>query len=222
MLSSGFLAFARHIGFLGALEERGLEPEAVVGTSSGSMVGALWLAGLSREALAEELGAAAPLARLSLSSRPWRGLFDMRPVIQRLEAKLPPRIEDLPRPFAVGVMDRSGAHRLLTSGPLAPAIAASCAMPKVFSPVSVDGVPFQDGGAADRLGLDAWRAWRSGRSAVAHWVERTAGIEVKTQLEGVFVVRSPRSGARLWSLGDFRGQLEESRRVAAEQLARLL
>lgn len=221
VLSSGFLAFARHIGFLSALEARGLRAEAVVGTSSGSMVGALWLAGLGEHALVEELGATAPLLRLAPSTRPWRGLLDMRPVVRRLRARLPARIEDLSRPFAVGVMNERGEHELLTRGPLAEAIAASCAMPTLFRAVVVEGVAYRDGGAVDRLGLDAWRRWRPGQRAVAHWVERTAGREVETGLSDVFVVRSPRSRARLWSLGDFRAQLEESRRLAAERLERL-
>lgn len=219
VLSSGFLAFARHIGFLAAVDARGLSPEAVVGTSSGAMVGALWLAGLSKEELALELGSSAPLTKLMLSRRPWRGLFDMKPVIELLSRRLPPRIEDLPRPFAVGVMSKGGAHELLHTGPLAEAIAASCAIPRVFAPVRVGERFLADGGAVDRLGLDAWRAWRPAQTAVAHWVERSAGRDVSSSLEDVFVVRSPRSGARLWSLGDFDAQLAESQERSAEQLA---
>nr|MBA2319938.1 patatin-like phospholipase family protein [Deltaproteobacteria bacterium] len=46
VLSSGFLAFARHTGFLAAVEELGLPVDAVCGTSSGALVGALWTSGL--------------------------------------------------------------------------------------------------------------------------------------------------------------------------------
>jgi hypothetical protein len=47
-------------------------------------------------------------------------------VIERLRQVLPPRIEDLGRPFAVGVVSQ-GEHLLIDEGPLPEAVAASCA-----------------------------------------------------------------------------------------------
>lgn len=220
LLSSGFLAFARHLGFLDALDGAGVPVEAVVGTSSGAMVGALYLAGADLDAIAAELGSQAPLRSLALSRAPWRGVLSMAPVQDRLTRLLPARFSDLPRPMAVGVIDAAGRHRLVTEGDLVAAVTASCAMPGLFHPVTVDGAPYKDGGAADRLGVDAWRAWRPGRAAVAHWVARTAGKDVAADLEGVTVVRTPRSGAKLWSLGDFGAQRAEARAQAEIQLAK--
>lgn len=218
LLSSGFLAFARHIGFLDALTAKGLEPEAVLGTSSGAMVGALWLAGHPLDDVAEELSRAAPLRSLRPSVTPWRGAFSLRAVQTRLQIFLPERFEDLPRPFGVGVVGPDGAHRLITSGPLAPAVMASCAMPYVFTPVAVDGRACHDGGALDRLGVQPWRRWRPGQRAIAHWVSRTAGKDAAADLSGVTVVKTPRSGAKLWSLGDFEAQRGEAARLARAQL----
>ena len=48
ILSSGFLAFARHIGVFDAIEECDIEVDAICGTSSGSMVGALYAAGYTQ------------------------------------------------------------------------------------------------------------------------------------------------------------------------------
>jgi len=214
LLSSGFLAFARHLGFLDALTATGAEVEAVVGTSSGAMVGALYLAGADLDAIAAELGSQAPLRSLALSRAPWRGLLSMAPVQERLTRLLPARFSDLPRPFAVGVVGAGGRHTLVTEGELVAAVCASCAMPGIFHPIDVNGVACKDGGAADRLGVDAWRAWRPGRTAVAHWVERTAGKDVEADLAGVTVIRTPRSGAKLWSLGDFDAQRAEARAQA--------
>ena len=219
LLSSGFLAFARHLGFLDALGATGRAVDAVVGTSSGAIVGALYLAGADLDAIAAELGAQAPLRSLALSRAPWRGVLSMAPVQARLTAMLPPRFEDLPRPFAVGVVDPAGRHALVTEGDLVAAVAASCAMPGLFHPVTVNGARCKDGGAADRLGVQAWRAWRPGRRAIAHWVERTAGQDVAADLEAITVVRTPRSGAKLWSLGDFTAQRAEARALAEIQLA---
>ncbi len=218
LLSSGFLAFARHIGVLQALLAAGRSVDAVVGTSSGAMVGALFAAGHSPEAISALVAGRRPLGLMRPSLRPWRGLCRLDPLIGFLSANLPERIEDLPRPFAVGVIDRTGRHHLLTRGGLAQAVAASCAMPHVFAPVEVDGVPYADGGAADRLGLDAWRAFRPGRAAIAHEVARTAGRDLQADRSGVWTIATPRSGASFWSLGDVVGQIAEARALATEQL----
>ncbi|MGM0576440.1 MAG: patatin-like phospholipase family protein [Myxococcota bacterium] len=215
VLSSGFLAFARHVGFLRAVEEAGLEAGAVCGTSSGALVGALWAAGLPARDVAEELSTRTPLSLMRPHGRPWRGVFSLERILGRLRQLLPPRFEDLGRPFAAGVAGPGRTYRLLRSGPLPESVAASCAMPAVFAPVEVDGVAYSDGGAVDRVGLAAVRRWRGGaRPTIVHLVERTAGRQVDEGLEEVVVVRTPRSGARFWSLGDFDGQVEEARRLA--------
>ncbi len=221
LLSSGFLAFARHIGFLDALIETKVEVDAIVGTSSGSVVGALYLAGLNLDEVAEEISSTPPASGLSISWTPWRGLLSTRKARTRLSQMLPKRIEDLPRPFAVGVMDKAGQHQLITQGGLTEAVMASCAMPTLFEPIKVEDVPYRDGGAVDRLGVDAWRRWRPGKKAVAHWVERTAGKDVDSDLSGGTVIKTPRSGAKLWSLGDFPGQRVGERTLAAAQLQKL-
>ena len=45
VLSSGFLAFAAHAGFLAAVEDVGIKVRGVMGTSSGAITGALYAAG---------------------------------------------------------------------------------------------------------------------------------------------------------------------------------
>lgn len=134
-----------------------------------------------------------------------------------LRPHLPERFEDLPIPLAVGVVEGK-CHGLLTSGPLLPAVVASCAMPYVFAPVEVAGRWYQDGGAADRLGLDAWRQWRPQRQAWAHQVARTAGVDVPTDRSGVALIATPRSGASFFSLGDFDRQVAEAKAIALQAL----
>lgn len=217
LLSSGFLAFARHLGFLDALTAEGVDIEGLVGTSSGAMVGALWSAGHPLDDIAEELSRTAPLWTLRPSWRPWRGAFSLETARARLSTFLPETFEALSRPFAVGVVGPDGAYRLVTEGDLPAAVIASCAMPYVFNPVRVNDEICHDGGAKDRLGVDAWRIWRPDRTALAHWVMRTAGQDVDTDLSGVTVVRTPRSGAKLWSLGDFAGQRKEACKLTLDQ-----
>src|SRR5262249_26959677 len=157
VLSSGYLAFARQIGFLDALEASGLPVEAVCGTSSGAMVGALWAAGHSAERIAHEVPRP-PISALRPSFRPWQGLLDQREMLRRLKLLLPTDFSGLERPFAVGCMSMAGDPVLLHSGSLPEAVAASCAIPWLFRPVMVDGVPTLDGGPRDRTFIRPFRA----------------------------------------------------------------
>jgi len=71
---------------------------------------------------------------------PWRGgLLSLDAVVDRLAQLLPPTFEDLERDFAVGVVTAEGEHVLIDSGPLPEAVAASAAIPFVFSSVDVPG-----------------------------------------------------------------------------------
>ncbi|MFH1811166.1 MAG: patatin-like phospholipase family protein [Pseudomonadota bacterium] len=211
VLSSGYLAFARHIGVLRAVEELGLDVQGVCGTSSGALIGALWAAGLSSDALLDEIARRRPLQWTRPHWPPWRGLLSLAPLLERLREQLPPSFENLRRPLAVGVVDDRGQHALLHSGPLPEAVAASCAIPHLFAPIEIAGQTYSDGGARDRIGLDAWRAWRGEHLVLLHLVERSHGPSHGPLPENVTVLPSARSGAGLWSLGDIPRQVEETR-----------
>lgn len=219
LLSSGYLAFARHCGFLLAVEDVELPVGAVCGTSSGALVGALWAAGLGAEDIAAELRARRPWDLLRAHGAIWRGAFRLDPVTALLRTWLPDRFDALPRALAVGV-SVGGHHRLLTAGALPEAVTASCAIPYAFCPVEVDGLRCADGGATDRVGHAAWQGWRGPRASVVHLVDRSHGRDQPLP-DGVPVVRSGRSGAKLWDLGDFDGQVAQTRAAALRVLAAL-
>ena len=218
-MSSGYLAFARHVGFLSALEESTLKVEAIVGTSSGALIGALWAAGLRGEEIAALISERAPLSYLRL--RFTGGLFSLEPMIELLRQHLPERFEELPIPLAAGVVDDRGQYRLITEGPLPEAVAASCAVPYLFRAITIGGERLRDGGVSDRVGWAAWRAWRPSRApsqALVHWVNRTHGKDVPLPSDAT-VVRSPRSRAHLWSLGPFAQQVHESATLTRQALS---
>lgn len=152
-LSSGFFGFFAHAGAVSVLEEEGLLPAEIAGSSAGALVGGLWAAGVPAARIREELLA---LRRADF----WDpgvglGLLRGRLFRDRLEAILPVRtFEECPRRLAVSVFDvRARRTLVLRSGPLAPALHASCAAPVLFQPVPVDGRLCSDGGVLDRHGL---------------------------------------------------------------------
>ena len=204
VLSSGFLAFARQAGFLQAVEDAGLEVDGVCGTSSGALAGALWAAGMSAAEIAAECSSRAPIAWMRPNLAVWRGLFTTGPALERLRALLPPTFQDLNRPFGVGVIDEAGRSLVLTSGPLPEAVAASCAIPWVFAPVTVGGGLYRDGGVGDRTGLRTWLARRE-TQALVHLVAASGGGQAPGMSLAWAVARTPKSGASFFGLGDFNG-----------------
>jgi NTE family protein len=152
-LSSGFFGFFAHAGVVAVLEEEGLRPARIVGSSAGALVGALWAAGLPAARLRDEL----LLLRREHFWDPWpgAGLLRGRLFRARLEAMLPVRtFEECPTPLALSAFDVLALRTaVLRSGPLAPAVHASCAAPVLFQPVRIGARLYSDGGVLDRHGL---------------------------------------------------------------------
>lgn len=230
LLSSGFLCFSSHCGFLSALETRGLAPSAIVGTSSGSLAAAMLAAGLGADEIADVMSEQRPISLVRPSRTPWRGPLSTRALVRRMREVLPPTFAELERPLAVGVY-RPGVREplLLTEGDLPRAVAASCAVPKMFSPISIDGNRYADGGAVDRTMHRAWREWRPGQEALVHLVSSLPAGEfgprdgVADADEDVLgVVRTERTAASFFSLKDFEGERARAREAAGRQLDALL
>ncbi|PNH03908.1 hypothetical protein TSOC_009991 [Tetrabaena socialis] len=246
VLSSGFLAFASHAGFLLAVEEAGLSVGGVMGTSAGALTGALYCAGYTPRQVAKHLSENTPATLLRPSLTPWRGgALSLEGVVARLRDLLPPRFEDLSREFAVGVVTADGRHLLIDSGPLPEAVAASAAIPFVFQAVDVPGRsrhgPFKDGGVVDRVGLKAWRDRRRVQmkhhvfngsasprppTCLVHVIERSSPFSGSDDMTAtgeshILVVKSPRSGANFFDLGAFDDTMSLAAERATSQLHRL-
>uniref|UniRef100_A0A7S0WPM6 Patatin n=1 Tax=Chlamydomonas leiostraca TaxID=1034604 RepID=A0A7S0WPM6_9CHLO len=244
ILSSGFLAFANHSGFLQAVEEAGLRVGGVMGTSAGALAGSLYCAGYKPHEVAEHLSSTPPISFLRPSLAPWRGgLLSLDGVVERLRELLPATFEELNMELAVGVVTADGRHQLIDSGPLPEAVAASAAIPFVFQSVDIPGHtqrnPYKDGGVVDRIGLAAWRDRRRSQlkaaglnparvpPALVHVISRSSpfsGFDDVGALSEpqVCVVRSPKAGVNFFSLGDFEGHMSASRQRARPVLVEAL
>ena len=148
-----------HIGVARALEDLGLRPRRIVGTSMGAIIGAGMAAGRSADRME---AVARRRSVLRMIGRPGRlALFDPRPLLEWVAADLgDPRIEELETPLGVTTYDLvAGRPRLLTEGRLVDALAVSIAVPLFFPPRrDRDGV-WCDAGPWEGIPVSQARAW---------------------------------------------------------------
>ena len=136
-----------HVGVIKALEAAGIRPDIVTGSSSGSIVAALYAAGLSGielERLAVDLDQGA-LIDFSLFGSGWVRGEALQDYVNHAVGNLP--IERLAKPFAVVATDaKSGKMVIFNRGNTGLAVRASSSVPDLFIPPVIDGVPYLDGG----------------------------------------------------------------------------
>lgn len=140
-----------HVGVIQVLEEAGLRPALVSGTSAGSLVAALYASGKTGaqlQQIAETMEEAAFADwTLPIFSR---GLLRGEALARYVHAQVSGRlIEDMPLPLGIVATDlNSGQGVLFQRGDTATAVRASSAVPAVFQPVRIAGREYVDGGLA--------------------------------------------------------------------------
>jgi NTE family protein len=163
VLGGGGLLGASEVGMLRALAEAGIVPDLVVGTSVGAFNGvfvaadpataaerltALWQADSLRLAFSETL-----LGRVGSLLRSGTHLHSLEPLKKLLISEIPgDQFADLALPFqCVAASIEAASARWFSSGPVVPAVLASCAVPGLLPPVAVDGEHYFDGGLVDSI-----------------------------------------------------------------------
>lgn len=146
-LSGGGAKGFAHLGVFKLLEESGLKPDIISGTSAGSLMGVLFADGYSADEI-KNMFIGREFSEFAQLQIPKSGLFNYDRFQEFLKRHLrSKRIEDLPIPTVIVAtdLDRGCSHEF-RSGPIVEAVTASCCMPIVFSPVLIDGVHYVDGG----------------------------------------------------------------------------
>lgn len=138
-----------HVGVIQVLEESGIRPVLVAGTSAGSLVAALYASGKTGTQLQQiaETMEEATFADWTLPIFS-RGLLRGDALARYVHAQVGGRrIEDLPLPLGIVATDlNSGQGVLFQRGDTATAVRASSAVPAVFQPVRIAGREYVDGG----------------------------------------------------------------------------
>jgi NTE family protein len=161
-----------HIAVIEALDEMGLKPVAIAGTSIGALIGAAYAAGMSGKDIRHhvitlahnpgEIRRRLMKARAGTLAHFFSGAFSQATQMdaekfcaQFLPEQVPTDFSALQIPLTVMATD---LHRRLemplSKGPLHPAVAASIAIPGLFRPVVIDGRVLIDGGTTNPLPFD--------------------------------------------------------------------
>lgn len=146
-LSGGGAKGLAYVGVFKFLEERGIRPDIIVGTSAGAMAAALLADGHTSDEI-RQMFVGRELSEFARVQVPTTGLFDSRGLGEFLKRNLRAKtFEELQIPTIVMATDLDrGCGHPFTSGPLVEAVRASCSIPIIFSPVIIDGVHYVDGG----------------------------------------------------------------------------
>jgi NTE family protein len=136
-----------HIGVIQVLEEAGIRPDLVVGTSAGSLVAALHASGKGGAELAA-LALAMDETVFADWSFPGRGLLRGEALARYVREQTAGRmIEQMRLPLGIVATDLgSGEPILFQRGDTGLAVRASSAVPAVFLPVRISGREYVDGG----------------------------------------------------------------------------
>lgn len=157
-LGSGAARGWAHIGILRALEQNGIVPDIVAGTSIGALVGAAYASARldQLEEWVTQIDWWEIIRYMDLRLGGVEGERLMRAFGERVE-DVP--IETLPKPFGAVATDlQTGREVWFQKGSLLEAVRASIALPGLFSPLRYQGRWLVDGGLVDPLPVSLCRA----------------------------------------------------------------
>lgn len=165
-----------HIGVIQVLEEAGIHPALVAGTSAGSLVAAMYAAGRSGAELAK-VALAMDESAITDWSFPGRGLIRGEALARYAREQAGGRlIEQLPMALGIVATDLdSGEPVLFQRGDVGAAVRASSAVPAVFMPVKIGTREYVDGGLASPVPV---------RFARQMGAELVLAVDISTAPEG--------------------------------------
>lgn len=220
VFSGGGTLGAFQVGVIDAFATAGIKPQLIAGTSVGAVNGTYWAFHPGRDAGQELLDiwlscsrrtllpdSLAPVAKRFLAGDDH--LFGIgglrRLLLRRFDESLD--LEDSAIPVAVVVTDaHTGRRRVLRSGRTLEAVLASCAIPGLYPPVSIDGRLYCDGGVVAHCDVE---------SAVEAGMATAVAVDVGGDVP---TMRGPLGGFARAASFALRRQTEQAYRLAAQEL----
>jgi len=154
VLSGGGARGFAHLGLIQALNDSGIFPDIISGTSAGALVGVLYADGYSPK---EILNLMISVSRLDFMrpALPREGLLQIGGIIKILKSSLHAKtFEELKIPLYVAATDlNNGKAEYFSTGNLLDPVIASASIPVLFQPVMINDLYYVDGGVLDNLPL---------------------------------------------------------------------
>lgn len=161
VLGGGAAKGIAHVGVIKALEDNGIKPDIIVGTSVGSLVGSLYASGMSADTL-KKVTLATPdsaLMDFTFSNQGFVEGVKLKNFINKQVNNRP--IEDFPIKFAAIATERDTlAKTVLDFGNAGLAVQASCSIPNIFIAPRIPekvGKKYIDGGVSSLVPVDTAR-----------------------------------------------------------------
>jgi NTE family protein len=154
VLSGGGARGFAHLGLMQALNESGIFPEVISGTSAGALAGVLYADGYTPKEILHIMNSGSRLDFMR-PTLPREGLLQIGGIIKILKSCLrATTFEELKIPLFVAATDlNNGKAKYFSEGNLIDPVIASASIPVLFQPVMIDDIYYVDGGVLDNLPL---------------------------------------------------------------------
>jgi len=158
-LSGGGARGFAHPGALKAIEDFGLKPDVISGTSSGAIAAVLYADGYSPEEIVN-LFVGRDFREFAEIQVPVAAIFGTSGFRKFLKKHLRSKnIEDLKIPVKIVATNfDEGRITVFDQGPIIDPLVASCSIPIVFNPVVINGVNYVDGGVCKNFPVSVIRS----------------------------------------------------------------
>jgi NTE family protein len=154
VLSGGGARGFAHLGLMQALNEAGIYPDVISGTSAGALTGVLYADGHTPNEILKLLKSGSRLDFMR-PALPREGLLQIGGIIKILKTSLRAKtFEELKIPLYVSATDlNNGKAEYFSEGDLFDPVIASASIPVLFRPVIINNIYYVDGGVLDNLPL---------------------------------------------------------------------
>jgi NTE family protein len=154
VLSGGGTRGFAHLGLMQALNEAGIFPDVISGTSAGALAGVLYADGYKPKEILRLMNSSSRLDFMR-PAVPREGLLQINGIIKILKTSLRAKsFNELKIPLYVSATDlNNGKSVYFSEGDLIDPVIASASIPVLFQPVKINDISYVDGGVLDNLPL---------------------------------------------------------------------